>query len=151
MTGIVFLLLRVALALALYAFLGWALWLLWRDLRRSAEPGRQGDVPMLTLLPESGQETERIRFAQARVLIGRDAACALRLDDPAVSSSHARLSYHHGHWWIEDLRSRNGTFVNDERLAQAQVIVSGDQLRFGRVIFQALLTDETGPKGENSV
>jgi pSer/pThr/pTyr-binding forkhead associated (FHA) protein len=53
--------------------------------------------------------------------------------DDTVSARHARLSYHHNQWWVEDLQSRNGTYLNDERVSVPTVIVSGDELRYGQV------------------
>jgi pSer/pThr/pTyr-binding forkhead associated (FHA) protein len=65
------------------------------------------------------------------------------LDDPTVSNTHARLSYHHGQWWLEDLRSTNGTFLNDEAVASPLVVTDGDVVRCGQVQF-TLAPGESG-------
>jgi pSer/pThr/pTyr-binding forkhead associated (FHA) protein len=72
-------------------------------------------------------------FSMREVLIGRDPACEMILDDPTVSNRHARLSYHHGQWWLEDLQSTNGTFLNNEPIAAPLVVTSGDVVRCGQV------------------
>jgi pSer/pThr/pTyr-binding forkhead associated (FHA) protein len=139
MSGTVLLVLRLALAVALYAFLGFALWILWQDLRRQSKAVASAQVPPLTLVLQTGDAGAAYRYTLPEVLVGRDPACQCCLDDKTISAQHARLSYHHRQWWVEDLRSRNGTFLNQAPVAEPLVIVSGDLLRCGQVIFQILL------------
>ena len=49
-------------------------------------------------------------------MIGRDTHCDLSVMDEALSAHHARITFHHGQWWLEDLNSTNGTFLNREKL-----------------------------------
>ena len=132
MIGIVFLILRVFLALALYAFLGWALWQLWRQLRGQTATQGFPSVPMLTLTLQNGLGLP-FETTRPEVTIGRQPGCDLRLAQTAISARHARLSYHHGQWWVEDLQSKNGTFLNHVRLEAPLVLTSGDVLRCGEV------------------
>lgn len=53
------------------------------------------------------------------IQIGRDAACAIRIDDEGVSRVHAELFRMGNHWCARDLRSRNGTYVDGERVEEA--------------------------------
>jgi len=48
--------------------------------------------------------------------IGREDSCELHLDDPMISRRHAAVTFSDGRWWIEDLGSRNGTLVNQQRV-----------------------------------
>lgn len=135
MSGPILLVLRIAIAASLYAFLGWGLWLLWHDLRRMSHSlGVPVHPPLLLTLQEGGQPA-MYRFTTPEVTIGRDSTCECRLDAPTISARHARLSYHHAQWWIEDLHSRNGTFLNDEPVRSQVVITSGDSLRCGSLVF----------------
>ena len=49
------------------------------------------------------------------VVIGRDATCTLCVDDPSASRQHARFAMTSDGIIVEDLGSKNGTLVNDER------------------------------------
>ena len=57
-----------------------------------------------------------IHVVPAQCLVGRSASCTLRVDDPYVSSEHAKLVWTGAHWTIRDLGSRNGTFIDGKRL-----------------------------------
>ena len=124
--------LRLLLALILYGFLGLALGLTWKNLRATTQRLAAPQFPRLALLPASS-ETEPGYYNIQMVLVGRDPASDLHLDDPTISARHARLSFHHGQWWLEDLHSRNGTLLNQEAVTEPVVITDGDQLRCGQV------------------
>ena len=71
------------------------------------------------------------RLGDGSVRIGRDADNDLVIaDDPKVSRHHAEVAHRGGVWWVIDRGSRNGTFVNDEKVTEAG-LRNGDQLRFG--------------------
>src|SRR6478609_695438 len=63
------------------------------------------------------RQTGATWMLRAEQIIGRANECALRLDVGYVSGHHAEIRWSVGHWQIKDLGSRNGTFVNNERLA----------------------------------
>jgi serine phosphatase RsbU (regulator of sigma subunit)/pSer/pThr/pTyr-binding forkhead associated (FHA) protein len=63
-----------------------------------------------------------------RAVIGRSAECEVPLDVPAVSRRHAVVSRDRGRFFIEDLNSRNGTFVNDSKVVDRTPLRDGDQL-----------------------
>jgi hypothetical protein len=70
-----------------------------------------------------------------RLVVGR--AEGGPFDDPEISRRHAMLSTAaDGTLTIEDLGSRNGTWVNGERLAEARALVAGDQVRMGHSTFE---------------
>lgn len=68
-----------------------------------------------------------------RMVVGRSASCGLRLTDRAVSGEHAVLAWAEGAWTLRDLGSRNGTFVNGERVGPGigRKVAVGDVLGFG--------------------
>jgi len=69
-----------------------------------------------------------------RCLLGRSRACTIRLDDPDVSGEHALLRWTGGAWEVQDLHSRNGTFVDRMRLAAGEraALTADTVLGFGR-------------------
>ena len=64
-------------------------------------------------------------------LIGREPAVTVCLDSPKVSRRHARIVVHDGRATIEDLDSKNGTFVRGVRLPAPAVLEPGDTIRVG--------------------
>ncbi len=142
MSGVVLLILRVGLLLSLYAFLGYALLIIWRDLKRHSDLYLSHQTPAIRLLHQADTEMRTYRFTIADIRIGRDPAADCPLDDLTVSSDHARLSFRQGQWWVEDRGSKNGTFLNQELVSQPLVIASGDQLRFGQVILTVEIGEE---------
>jgi hypothetical protein len=69
-------------------------------------------------------------------VIGRAPECELRLDDTYASSQHARLFGKDAGWYVEDLGSTNGTFVNEQRLAAPALIQAGDRIRVGTTVLE---------------
>ena len=132
MTGLVVLVLRLLAAAALYAFLGLALWIMWRDLRRTSTSAAGGGVPSIRLEARLRSQSPAVRlFVQPEVIFGRDPLCDVPLNDKAVSGRHARLSFHHGQWWLDDLGSTNGTRLNREKVQASTVLTNGDEIRCG--------------------
>jgi pSer/pThr/pTyr-binding forkhead associated (FHA) protein len=89
----------------------------------------------------SGTESSR-HFTQSELILGRDANCDLSVMDEALSAHHARITYHHGQWWLEDLNSTNGTFLNKDKLTTPAVVITGDEFRCGNTTFSIRIDDE---------
>jgi serine/threonine protein kinase len=91
---------------------------------------RKGRKPaVLTLFPGGPQAAQT--FTPGRpVVVGRAADSDLRLRDRTVSRKHAVLCETGGQWWLHDLGSRAGTWVNGERVSTA-VLNNGDEVVFG--------------------
>jgi len=64
--------------------------------------------------------------------IGRAPRADFILDAPSVSRLHCRITATAENLAVEDLKSTNGTFVNDKKISRAK-LASGDRLRVGRV------------------
>lgn len=64
-------------------------------------------------------------------LIGRDHHCAVRLDLESVSRRHSRISVSAEGARLEDLKSKNGTFLNGVRVDAARPLADGDEIRVG--------------------
>jgi hypothetical protein len=66
-------------------------------------------------------------------VVGRWPGSDIEINDAFISSDHARLTLQEGRWWVADLGSTNGTFVNGKRLDKPTPLKEGDEVRFGRV------------------
>jgi serine/threonine protein kinase len=64
------------------------------------------------------------------IMVGRDRTCSVVLAHPAVSRRHARITMNGGACTLEDLKSANGTYVNNTRIDKT-VLKPGDVVRFG--------------------
>jgi len=147
MSAPIVLALRILLAMALYAFLGWALSTIWNELRTQGTLLAARKIPGINLnIQVDNQTPTQHYFSQSEILLGRDSHCDLPLSDDTVSVRHARLSYHHGQWWLEDLGSTNGTRLNREIVSIPTVVINGDLVECGKVsIVINLGADATHP------
>ena len=151
MTATIVLILRLLLAIALYAFLGWALWTLLQEFKQQGDKLAVQKKPAITLYIKIGRGLENVRrFLQPEVMIGRDPNCDLAMIDEALSAHHARLTHHHGQWWLEDLNSTNGTFLNREKLNTAAVVITGDKFKCGNTVFGIQVEDSDGLSPTNA-
>lgn len=99
----------------------------------------QPALPQNTAFPAlvgGGNNTfnERYVLTGSRVQVGRAETSDLVLPHPTISTHHADLTEENGHWRLEDLDSRNGTFVNGHRIT-SQILANGDVVRFGQAEF----------------
>ena len=131
MSGIILLILRSALTITLYTFLGWALWVLWRDLQNQSKIRNAQQVIPLNMTVEIGDDQHFEEFILSEIIIGRDPRSECVISSKTVSSSHARLSFHHKQWWLEDLDSTNGTLLNQEPVTTPTVVTPGDIIQCG--------------------
>ncbi|WP_263418439.1 SpoIIE family protein phosphatase [Terriglobus albidus] len=90
-------------------------------------------VPMKMLLEDRGNRVPRT-LDHVPFTIGRLTDRSLVLDHPFISRSHAQINFIDGQYFLEDLRSTHGTYLNGRRLdpmAGPQALNAGDKLRFG--------------------
>jgi pSer/pThr/pTyr-binding forkhead associated (FHA) protein len=131
MTGIIVLIFRVLLMVALYLFLGVVLFSLWRQLSGGVQVGTAVIIPTLTLEPREFNSPSRIFKNQKAITIGRNDGNDVHFEDIELSNHHAMLRYHQNQWWIEDVHSTNGTFINGEKIKDPTVLFTDDILRCG--------------------
>lgn len=131
MAAIVLLVIRILIAAGLYLFLGLILYTLWQEIKQQSLALSPAQIPGIILFIElSG---ERMAFHKYDILIGRDPTCDVCLLDQTVSGQHAKITHRQGQWWVEDLHSTNGTFLNELMVTQPVVITIGDRIRLGQV------------------
>jgi pSer/pThr/pTyr-binding forkhead associated (FHA) protein len=88
-------------------------------------------VTVLTLEIVEGPDAGKSARLAGTIEIGRDPAVGFALRDEQVSRRHARISSRGGGAIVEDLGSRNGTFVNDQPVSGPTSIAAGDEVLVG--------------------
>ncbi|MDH4113234.1 MAG: FHA domain-containing protein [Actinomycetota bacterium] len=91
--------------------------------------------PSMVVVHEEGSKPRSVPVS-GNMVLGRAAECELALDDTYISQQHARLFAKDGSWYVEDLGSTNGTFVNDQRLASPAMVQPGDRVRVGTTVLE---------------
>ena len=96
------------------------------------------------LIPESGGRP--IRIDREMSVVGRKRwVCDIRLESDRVSKIHCLINRSQGRYYIVDLGSSNGTFVNGTRITEETEVCSGDELIFGNVKFTLRIDLEVAP------
>lgn len=132
MNAIIVFILRLLFILLSYCFVGWIVYTIFRDLRHERTASIKGQIPTLSLQTTAAQQTLEKSFSISEIVIGRDPASDYPIDEETISLRHCKISFHHKHWWIEDLGSTNGTFLNGDMIKTPTVITHGDELRLGQ-------------------
>jgi pSer/pThr/pTyr-binding forkhead associated (FHA) protein len=99
----------------------------------SAVPAPIG--PSSVVVHPPGGKARTVKIGPS-MTIGRAPECELLIDDTYASSQHARIFGKNGTWYVEDLGSTNGTFVNDQKLAAPAMVQPGDKIRVGTTVLE---------------
>ncbi len=101
--------------------------------------GAGGDCVVIIYSKESANLGKRFVLdpASGALSIGRGSDNTLVLESDSVSRRHARFENRDGSWWVTDLGSTNGTYVNDEQVAEHH-LQRGDHVKIGDTIFKYL-------------
>lgn len=87
-------------------------------------------------IADAGPDAERFSLDADEIVLGRHPDCDVVVDVGAVSRHHAKIRRRNGSHWLEDLKSRNGTFLNGQLLRQAELLRAGDRVRICDVEFE---------------
>lgn len=90
-----------------------------------------GHAPVETPVCRLIWRREAFEVPAGKTVIGRDRGCAVQIDADSVSRHHARLHVAEGAISIEDLGSKNGTWVNGERIRGTALLTDGTNVRLG--------------------
>lgn len=131
-----------ALSALKYSLLALLFLFLWRAMRwvmrglhvdasaPASAGGAAGTSASLVVQPPEGGKARAVRLDD-NLTVGRAPECDLTIDDTYASQQHARVFARNGAWYVEDLGSTNGTFVNEQRLAAPAQLTPGDTIRIG--------------------
>ena len=99
----------------------------------AVEPRREAPVARPQSMFKLIWGDREIALAEGENLLGRDPSSFICIDAYSVSRHHARVMVSGDHATIEDLGSKNGTFVGKRRLTSASPLEDGDEIRIGTV------------------
>jgi hypothetical protein len=130
-------LLRILFLALLYLFLFSVVRVLVRDLRAAArEP--EAELGRLVVVASPGGELRAGTTLpiDAITTIGRDVNNSIVVEDQFASGEHAVLTFRGRAWYVEDVGSTNGTWVNGRRIAAVEPLGYGDEIQVGQVRFR---------------
>ena len=151
MSDSVLTILKFCLLAILYLFLARIVWVVARELRGTpaavpvaaapapvaAPPKGRGKRPWRLVLVEPPTEAGASFAIDDEITLGRGAGCTVPLAfDTFVSQVHARAFDRDGTLWIEDLGSRNGTFVNGEQVHEPTKVAKGARVQVGETVLE---------------
>lgn len=127
---------RLVFLALIYVFLYAVARVLLRDLRAAAAEARS-PLGRLVVMASAGEPPSGAVFPLDAVMsIGRDVNNAIVCDDPFASGEHAVLTYRGRSWYVEDLGSTNGTYVNGVLVEGIAPLGYGDELVVGQARFR---------------
>ncbi|MEN8905227.1 MAG: FHA domain-containing protein [Clostridiales bacterium] len=136
---ILVLIVKVVFILIIYTFIFWIIKLIYLDIKFiSKKSQKKSDMPYLKLL----NLIDNINFKLSesyvignRTFIGRNRGNDIVLDAPFFSGKHACIFKQNNNYFIEDLGSKNGTFVNGQAIRNDPIpIKNGDIVQLGQII-----------------
>jgi len=89
---------------------------------------------------------KELKLKEGQFLIGRSDSCHLRPRSDAISRKHCVLFIDDKHVRVRDLKSRNGTLVNGEKIEQDVTLKSGDKISVGPLSFEILFAPADAPQ-----
>ena len=111
-----------------------------RDQAGAKEPEQKAHLVLLT---GDKAGTHYLIKDDRMTIIGRDAECQIRLQDPDASRRHAAIQPFGREFYIMDMGSTNGTLING-RQEEKRILRHADKITIGQQEFQFLLTDPDG-------
>jgi pSer/pThr/pTyr-binding forkhead associated (FHA) protein len=125
---------RLLFLALLYLFLARVIRVLLRDLRAAArEPVERPGRLVVLESPAGEPAVGRIFGLDVITSLGRDVNNAIVIDDPFASAEHAVLTYRGRNWYLEDLDSTNGSYVNGHPISGVAALGYGDEVQIGQV------------------
>ena len=90
-------------------------------------------------------ETKQVPLSEGENIVGRGVDASVWIDAPGVSRHHARIVVRKGTATLEDLGSKNGTYVAGHRVTTPHRLADGDQVRLGSVVMTFRIPQAPGP------
>ncbi len=128
---------RYFFILIIYIFIFHIIRLIYLDIKNFHD-GMEKDIPYLKLVNRKNQlpfPVKEVYSLEGSVTIGRKNENDIVLKDPYISGRHARLILDEGTFFLEDLDSANGSYLNGDRIMDVVRLKNGDRIKIGQVEF----------------
>ena len=145
MPEIVYVTLRFVFLGLLYAFVALVARLIYRELKPSpakeaarspSRPRKVGRKARLVLAGDSPFRRQGSWEVRGEMVVGRSPECSICVEDEFASNLHARIYQTGEGYYVEDLGSTNGTYVNGRRINYPTELRYGDRIRVGRTVLE---------------
>ena len=107
-----------------------------RPAAQRPKPKRRGKALTHLVVTEGGLAGTRIALGDQPIMIGRANDSTLVLTDDYASTRHARLVSRDGDWYVEDLGSTNGTYLDQQRVQGPLLVGPGQPIRIGQTVLE---------------
>lgn len=107
-----------------------------RPAAQRPKPKRKGKALTHLLVTDGGLAGTRITLGEQPIMIGRANDSTLVLTDDYASTRHARLVSRDGDWYVEDLGSTNGTYLDRTKVTGPTLIPPGVPIRIGKTVLE---------------
>ncbi|KAA2263733.1 FHA domain-containing protein [Solihabitans fulvus] len=104
--------------------------------RKAARKGSRGKAPRQLVVTHGALAGTRIALDGRPILIGRADDSTLVLDDDFASTRHARLSLRGTDWYVEDLGSTNGSYLDRAKVTAPLRVPLGVPIRIGKTVIE---------------
>ena len=105
-----------------------------KDRRGSRQRRRGPVVPALLVVVDGPDAGREVALSEQPVTFGRGGDTTVELTDDYVSTAHARFFRDEGRWYVEDLGSTNGTYVDGARVRVPTPVAVGVPVRLGKTV-----------------
>jgi pSer/pThr/pTyr-binding forkhead associated (FHA) protein len=104
--------------------------------RRGGSAARRGRAARQLVVTHGALAGTRVSLDGRPILIGRADDSTLVLDDDYASTRHARLAFSGGDWFVEDLGSTNGTYLDRAKVTGPTRVPPGVPIRIGKTVIE---------------
>jgi pSer/pThr/pTyr-binding forkhead associated (FHA) protein len=139
--NVVFISLRYVFLGLLFIFLIVVVRAIYRDVNAPEEAAsraprkKKNDLPHLAIVAADRNLGAKCYLVD-EVRIGRAGDCQVAIDDTYASQQHARVYESDGSYFVEDLGSTNGTYVNGRKISYPLELRQGDRIKIGKTVFE---------------
>ena len=142
-------LLRYLFITVIYLFIFAVIRMIYLDIRRTSKDKRKPkyDTSYLEVISNINKLYFDVKqsypLTEDVVIIGRNPDCTISIDDLYMSSQNTQLWFEDGEWYIADMGSTNGTYINGKKMGEEPLILDGgDKIRIGQVEFLIVIVGE---------